>query len=286
MSAPRGIRLISGDSIVAAVADMCAEANFDLPADVLAALQAARDGESSPVARDVLEQLIDNARIAREQRIALCQDCGIAVIFAELGRDAHLDADLQDSIDRGVRQGYREAYLRKSMVCDPLRRNTNTGDNTPAIVHLKLVEGDRLTLTLAPKGGGSENMSAVWMLVPSEGEDGVVTRIAERIRQAGGKPCPPLILGVGLGGNLEKSALMAKESLLRPVGQPSPVPEVAALEARILAAVNATGVGPMGLGGNTTALAVHVERYPCHIASLPLALNVQCHAARHVSRVL
>jgi fumarate hydratase subunit alpha len=153
-------------------------------------------------------------------------------------------------------------------------------------VHLKLVEGDRLKLTLAPKGGGSENMSAVWMMVPSEGEDGVVKRIVERIQQAGGKPCPPLVLGVGLGGNLEKAALMAKESLLRPVGEPSPIPELAALESRLLEAVNATGVGPMGLGGRTTALAVHVERHPCHIASLPLALNVQCHSARHVSREL
>ncbi len=280
------VREISADAIAAAVAEMSVEANFELPEDVLAALRTARDAETSDVARDVLDQLIENARIAHEQRVALCQDCGIAVVFVELGRDAHLDGDLYEAIDRGVREGYRDAYLRKSMVLNPLRRDTNTGDNTPAIVHLKLVEGDRLKLTLAPKGGGSENMSAVWMMVPSEGEDGVVKRIVERIQQAGGKPCPPLVLGVGLGGNLEKAALMAKESLLRPVGEPSPIPELAALESRLLEAVNATGVGPMGLGGRTTALAVHVERHPCHIASLPLALNVQCHSARHVSREL
>jgi fumarate hydratase subunit alpha len=280
------MRQITCESITRAVAGMSLQANYDLPADVLAALAAARDREDHAAARDVLDQLIANAAIAAGKRIALCQDCGIAVVFAELGRDAHLDGDLCAAIDEGVRQGYAEGFLRCSMLADPLQRDSNTGDNTPAIVHLRLVEGDALRLTLAPKGGGSENMSAVWMMSPSEGRAGVVARITARIREAGGKPCPPLVLGVGLGGNLEMSALLAKQALLRNVGAPSPVPEVAALEAELLEAVNATGVGPMGLGGRTTALAVHVERHPCHIASLPLALNVQCHAARHVTASL
>jgi len=272
--------------ITQTVARLCQTANYELPHDVRQALERARHGETAAVACDVLDQLLQNADIAREQRIALCQDCGVAVLFAEIGSDAHINGDLYQAIDEGVRIGYAEGFLRKSMVRDPLLRDTNTGDNTPAVVHIKLVAGDGLKLTLAPKGGGSENMSAVWMMVPAEGRQGVVSRIVERVCQAGGKPCPPLILGVGLGGTMEKAALMAKEALLRNVGRPSDIPEVAELEAELLEAVNATGVGPMGLGGATTALAVHVERHPCHIASLPLALNVQCHAARHVSVAL
>lgn len=277
------MRVVSAEDVTRAVADMCVRANYELPDDVAHALERALERETSAIARDILAKLLENARVAREERIAICQDCGVAVVFAELGQDAHLDGDLYAAIEEGVRIGYREGYLRTSMVCDPLRRNTNTGDNTPPVVHVRLTPGDRLRLTLAPKGGGSENMSAVWMLVPSEGRAGVVRRIVERIAEAGGKPCPPLVLGVGLGGTMEKAAMMAKESLLRPIGQANPLPEVAELEQEILGAVNATGVGPMGLGGCTTALAVHIERFPCHIASLPLALNVQCHAARHVS---
>jgi len=280
------MREIQPSDITEAVSDLCQRANFELPEDVLGALRAALRQEDSPVAADILGKLIENAAIARDQRIAICQDCGVAVVFAEIGADAHIDGDLQEAIDEGVRRGYEAGYLRKSMVRDPLQRNTNTGDNTPAIVHVKLVPGDNLKLTLAPKGGGSENMSAVWMMVPAEGREGVIRRIVDRITEAGGKPCPPLVLGIGLGGTMEKAALLAKEALLRDIGQPSPLPEVAELEAEILEAVNATGVGPMGLGGRTTALAVHINRHPCHIASLPLALNVQCHAARHVSAVL
>ncbi len=280
------MRQIQPSDITEAVSDLCQRANFELPEDVLGALRAALRQEDSPVAADILGKLIENAAIARDQRIAICQDCGVAVVFAEIGADAHIDGDLQEAIDEGVRRGYEAGYLRKSMVRDPLQRNTNTGDNTPAVVHVRLVPGDSLKLTLAPKGGGSENMSAVWMMVPAEGREGVIRRIVDRITEAGGKPCPPLVLGIGLGGTMEKAALLAKEALLRDIGQPSPLPEVAELEAEILEAVNATGVGPMGLGGRTTALAVHINRHPCHIASLPLALNVQCHAARHVSAVL
>ena len=280
------MREIATQAISEAVADMCRRAACDLPADVTAALERARAAEESEVARDVLDNLIENVAVAREERLPLCQDCGVAVIFADLGRDAHLDGDLYAAVDEGVRRGYAEGYLRKSMIRDPLQRDTNTGDNRPAVVHVTLVAGNRLKLTLAPKGGGSENMSAVWMLTPAEGRQGVVRRVVERVREAGGKPCPPLVLGIGIGGTMEKAALIAKEALLREIGMPSPFAEVAALEAEILAAVNALGVGPMGLGGKTTALAVHIERFPCHIASLPVALNVQCHSARHVTTEL
>ncbi|MEI6500066.1 MAG: fumarate hydratase [Armatimonadota bacterium] len=275
------MREIRCTDIADAVAGMFQEANFDLPADVLAALRRAASEETSPQARGILETLVRNAEIAADKRVAMCQDCGLSVVFAELGRDCHLDGDLYAAVDEGVRRGYADGYLRKSVLADPLKRDSNTGDNTPAIVHLRLVEGDRLTLHAAPKGGGSENMSALWMLWPSAGRQGVVDSIVRRLREAGGKPCPPLVLGVGLGGTFEQAALIAKHSLLRPLGEPSPLPEVAELEQELLDAVNATGVGPMGMGGKTTALAVHVERHPCHIASLPLALNVQCHAARH-----
>jgi len=277
------MRQVECSQISDAICRLCQTANFELPEDVVSALVRARDAEELPLAADILDKLIQNAQIAREDRIAICQDCGVAVVFVELGREVHLDGDLYEAIDEGVRRGYEAGYLRKSMVRDPLKRDTNTGDNTPAIVHLRLVSGDRVKLTVAPKGGGSENMSAVWLMVPAEGKDGLVRRVVEHVKQAGGKPCPPLVLGIGLGGNMEKATMLAKEALLRRVGEPSPIPEVASLEQELLTAVNATGVGPMGLGGKTTALAVHIERHPCHIASLPVAMNVQCHAARHSS---
>lgn len=273
--------------ITEAVADMARRSNVELPSEVVAALRSARERETSAIAREVLDQLLLNAERAAETGLPLCQDTGVAVVFVDLGQDAHLvGGGLQEAVDAGVRRGYEEGYLRKSVVRDPLDRASNTGDNTPAVVHVRLVPGDRVAVHFAPKGGGSENMSALWMLTPAQGRDGVIEAIAAQIRAAGGMPCPPLVLGVGLGGTFELSALLAKRALLRPLGEPSPVAEVAALEADILAAVNATGVGPMGLGGVATALAVHAERHPCHIASLPLALNVQCHAARHMSVVL
>lgn len=273
--------------ITEAVADMARRSNVELPAEVVAALRAARERETSAIAREVLDQLLLNAERAAETGLPLCQDTGVAVVFVDLGQDAHLvGGGLQQAVDVGVRRGYEEGYLRKSVVRDPLDRATNTGDNTPAVVHVRVVPGDQVAVHFAPKGGGSENMSALWMLTPAQGRDGVIEAIAAQIRAAGGMPCPPLVLGVGLGGTFELSALLAKRALLRPLGEPSPIADVAALETEILAAVNASGVGPMGLGGVTTALAVHVERHPCHIASLPLALNVQCHAARHMSVVL
>jgi fumarate hydratase subunit alpha len=280
------MRTIACADITATVARLFQEANFDLPGDVRAALMRALEQETADLPRSVLQTLLDNAAVARERRLAMCQDCGLAVVFAELGRDCHLDGDLCAAVDAGVREAYASGCLRKSVLADPLDRGSNTGDNTPAVVHVKLVAGDRLHLHCAPKGGGSENMSALWMLSPAAGREGAISRIVERVTEAGGKPCPPLVLGVGIGGTFEKAALIAKEALLRPLGQPSPTPAVAELEQELLARVNATGVGPMGLGGQTTALAVHVERHPCHLASLPVALNVQCHAARHKSALI
>lgn len=281
------MREIDVAQITDAVARMSGETNTRLPEDVAVALGRARDGETSEIAREVLDQLLLNAERAAETKLPLCQDTGVAVVFVDLGRDVHLlGGSLQEAIDAGVRRGYEENYLRKSVVRDPLDRASNTGDNTPAVVHLQLVEGDRVTVHFAPKGGGSENMSALWMLTPAQGREGVVEAIAAQIGAAGGMPCPPLVLGVGLGGTFEKAALMSKRALLRPLGEPSPIADVAELEREALAAVNATGVGPMGLGGRTTALAVQIERHPCHIASLPLALNVQCHAARHATTVI
>ena len=267
------------------VYELVLEASYELPAGVLAMLQAAAESETG-AARVVLEAIVENARIAAETRTAICQDCGLAVIFAEIGRECHLTGDLYAALNDGVARAYRDGHLRKSSLAEPLKRDSNSGDNLPAIVHVTITAGDRITLHVAPKGGGSENMSAVDMLVPAVGREGVIERIVEQVVFAGGKPCPPLIIGVGLGGTMEKAALLSKWALMREAGEASPEPEVAELEQAILEAVNGTGVGPMGLGGRTTALAVHVERHPCHIASLPLAMNLQCHAARHKSATI
>ncbi|MGM0492258.1 MAG: fumarate hydratase [Armatimonadota bacterium] len=281
------MREIDAAQITDAVAEMSRKTNTVLPADVVDALRRAREREESPVAREVLDQLLLNAERAEETGLPLCQDTGVAVVFVDFGQDAHLvGGSLQDAVDAGVRRGYKEGYLRKSVVRDPLDRSTNTGDNTPAVVHVRLVPGDEVAVHFAPKGGGSENMSALWMLTPAQGRQGLVEAVVSQIAAAGGMPCPPLVLGVGVGGTFELSALLAKRALLRPLGEPSPEDDLAELEREMLAAVNATGVGPMGLGGRTTALAVHLERHPCHIASLPVALNVQCHAARHMTTVI
>ena len=282
-----GVREIRTQDVTATVARLCEEACLYLGDDVVAALERARDDEPSPVGRAVLEQILENARVAREEAMPLCQDTGLTVIFAELGQDAHVTGgDLRAAINEGVRQGYERGYLRKSVVRQPFSARVNTKDNTPPVVHFDLVSGDRLRLVVAPKGGGSENMSALRMLVPADGRRGIVDFVVSTVDESGANPCPPIIVGVGIGGTAEQTMLLAKRALLRPVGEPHPDPEVAALEKEILERVNALGIGPAGLGGRWTALAVHVETYPCHIASLPAAVNIQCHSARHKEAVL
>jgi fumarate hydratase subunit alpha len=268
-----------------AVARLCISANCELGEDMLAAIEAAKRREESPTGRDILAQLQENAAIAQNERIPICQDTGLAVVFVDLGQDVHLlGGDLTEAIDAGVRKGYAEGYLRTSS-CHPLTRR-NCGDNTPAVVHVRIVPGERLKLIVVPKGGGCENMSKVVMLKPADGIEGIKREVVEWVRQAGGNPCPPTVVGVGIGGTFERAALLAKEALLRPVGEPSPDPELAALERDLLALINDLGVGPQGLGGRVTSFAVHVKMLPCHIASLPLAINIQCHAARYKEVIL
>ncbi len=275
------MRELDVGQITRVVRRLAVEANTDLGADVLGAFERFAASEASPTGRDILAQLTENARIAREEKRPLCQDTGFAVVFVDLGQDVHLvGGDLYEAVDEGVRQGYAEGYLRKSIVADPLRR-TNTGDNTPAVVHLRLVPGDRVKIVFAPKGGGSENMSGIAMLKPADGVEGVKRFVVDRVSEAGPNPCPPTIVGVGIGGTFEVAAALAKRSLLRPVGAPNPDPFYADLERELLDAVNGLGIGPQGLGGTTTSFAVHVEAHPCHIASLPVAVNIQCHSARH-----
>src|SRR5512136_1291579 len=267
------------------VRDLCIQANIDLGEDVLQAFDRAIEKEESPVAVDILKELKENARIAKEEKVPICQDTGFAVVFVELGQDVHLvGGSLSEAIHEGVRRGYREGYLRKS-ICHPFTR-TNTGDNTPAVIHTKMVPGDRIKITLAPKGAGSENMSRVVMLTPSEGVEGIKRFVIQRVKEAGSNPCPPTIVGVGIGGTMEQAALLAKKSLLRPLGSKNPNPELDQLESEMLAGINQLGIGPQGLGGRTTSLAVHVLMMPCHIASLPLAVNIQCHVQRHKETVI
>lgn len=274
------MRKINVREVTEKVRDLCIAANYELGADVLDAFERAIGQEESPVAKDILRQLIENAQIARDERIPICQDTGFTVVFVELGQGVHLvGGDLNEAIHQGVREGYQEGYLRKS-VCHPFSR-TNTGDNTPAIIHLEMVPRDRLRLIVAPKGGGSENMSQVVMLTPSVGIEGIRDYVVGRVREAGSNPCPPTIIGVGIGGTFEQAALIAKKALLRPVGSQNPDPELGPLENALLDQINRLGIGPQGLGGRTTSLAVHVNMMPCHIASLPVAVNIQCHAHRH-----
>jgi fumarate hydratase subunit alpha len=281
------MREISTDQITAEVARLSIESNYYLGEDVLAALRKYRAAEVSPAGREVLDQILENAEIARNEQMPLCQDCGLTVVFLELGQDAHIvGGGLNEAINEGVRLGYKEGYLRKSMVDQPFSARVNTQDNTPAVIHTAIVPGDELRITLAPKGGGSENMSQLGMLKPADGREGVIDFVVESVRRAGANPCPPIIVGVGVGGSAEKAMWLAKHSLLREVGQPSPDVELAELEAEILERVNRIGIGPQGFGGLTTALAVHVETFPCHIASMPVAVNIQCHSARHKEAVL
>ena len=277
---------ISASEITRAVAEICVRANYDLPSDVEQAIEKAIQAEESPLGLEILRQLLENSRIARAEGLPICQDTGLAVVFADVGQDVHVtDGDLAEAIQEGVRRGYEEGYLRKSVVAHPLDR-VNTGDNTPAVIHFEIVPGDRLRLVVAPKGAGSENMSALRMLKPSDGADGVKRFVVETIAAAGANPCPPIVVGIGLGGTMEKVALLAKKALLRDLGERSRKSLDATLEDELLELVNRTGIGPSGLGGRVTALAIHVESCPCHIASLPVAVNIQCHAARHAEVTL
>jgi len=279
------MREVAAVEITQAVKDLFIDANINLGEDVLAALHRALEQEESPTGKEVLNELIENARIAKEEGIAICQDTGLAVVFVELGQDVHVvDGDLTEAINEGVRQGYQEGYLRKS-ACHPFTR-ANTGDNTPAIIHIDIVPGDTIKIIAAPKGGGSENMSRVMMLTPSVGMEGVKEYIVQRVSESGANPCPPVIVGAGIGGTFEQAALIAKKALLRPIGSTNPDPELAAMEADLLTRINNLGIGPQGYGGRTTALAVHVNMIPCHIASLSLAVNIQCHAQRHKETVI
>ena len=279
------MRQIDAKEITRAVKEAAITANFDLGEDMLAAFKRGEQEEESPSGREVFRQLLENARIAASERVPMCQDCGLAVVFVELGQDVHVTGgDFVQAIQEGVRQGYGEGYLRKSL-CHPLTR-ANTGDNTPAVIHTEIVPGDHLKITVVPKGGGSENMSRVFMLKPAEGLAGIIDRVLTTVREAGPNPCPPIIVGVGIGGTFERAGILAKKALLRHVGSVNPDPELAALEQRLLQGVNDLGIGPQGLGGRITALAVHVVMQPCHIASLPVAVNIQCHAARHKEVIL
>jgi len=281
------VRDISTKDVQQTVASLCVQANYQLPPDVLAALRKARAEEPSPVGKQILDQLLQNAGIAEQGTYPLCQDCGLAVVWIELGQEVHVaGGDLYEAIQAGVRQGYDKGYLRRSIVDHPFTSRTNTGDNTPAVIHTRLVPGNQMRLYVCPKGGGSENMSALAMLKPADGREGLIDFVTGIVDRAGANPCPPLIVGVGAGGNSEWAMIMAKHALLRPVGQPSPDPETAELEHDLLERINALGIGPQGLGGRTTALAVHVETAPCHMTGLPVGINLQCHAARHAEATL
>ncbi len=279
------MREIQAKQITEVVKKLCIDSNLYLGEDVLKAFEKGKQKEESPVGKEMFDQLVENARIARDEKVAMCQDTGLAVVFVELGQDVHIvGGDFNAAINEGVRQGYKEGYLRKS-ACHPFTRK-NTGDNTPAIIHLEIVPGDQMKITIAPKGGGSENMSTVVMMTPSEGVEGIKKRVVEWVKQAGSNPCPPVVVGVGIGGTFETAALIAKKALLRTLEQKNPDPELAALETELLTKVNNLGIGPQGLGGRITALAVNVEMIPCHIASFPLAININCHAHRHKEAVI
>jgi fumarate hydratase subunit alpha len=280
------MREVDVKEITRAVKELCIETNIIADENVLEAFKKALKSEKSSVGQEVLKTLLENARIAREERLPICQDTGMAVIFLDVGQDVHLvGGDLEEAVNEGVRQGYKEGYLRKSVVKHPITRG-NTGDNTPAVIHMRIMPGDRIKVTVAPKGFGSENMSFVKMLKPTEGFEGVKAFIVECVKKAGGNPCPPIVVGVGIGGTFEKAAIMAKEALTRPLGGKSTKEDLARLEEELLEEINKTGIGPQGLGGTTTALAVHVNDFATHIAGMPVAVNICCHAYRHGVKVL
>ena len=280
------MRTIEITEITKQIKEMCIEANCFLPLDMKRAIEEAKDAETSKIGKHILGKLCENMQIAGEDMIPICQDTGMAVIFAEIGQDVHFEGGyLEEAINEGVRQGYQEGYLRKSVVGDPLIRE-NTKDNTPAVIHYQIVPGEQVKITVAPKGFGSENMSRVYMLKPADGMEGVKRAVLTAVKEAGPNACPPVVVGVGVGGTFEKCAVLAKQALTRPVQEFSKVPYVREMEQELLRKINETDIGPGGLGGMTTALAVHINTYPTHIAGLPVAVNICCHVNRHVVRVL
>lgn len=280
------MRTLNVGEVTEQIRDMCIEANHFLAEDMKCAMAQASEGEKSPLGRQILEQLGENMEIAGKDMIPICQDTGMAVIFMEIGQDVHFEGgSLEDAIHEGVRRGYTEGFLRKSVVKDPLIRE-NTKDNTPAVIHYEMVPGDRVRITVAPKGFGSENMSRVFMLKPADGIEGVKEAVLTAVKDAGPNACPPMVVGVGIGGTFEKCALLAKKALTRPVDERSEIPYVCELEKELLQKINGLGIGPGGLGGSTTALAVNIYTYPTHIAGLPVAVNICCHVNRHAVRVL
>ena len=279
------MKIISAAQITQAVAELCIRANRELPPDIERAMRLAEKNEPWPIGADTMSVLCRNIDAARENCLPICQDTGCACVFAELGQDVHIEGDFEAAVNAGVSRGYTEGYLRKSMVRDPLRRG-NTGDNTPAAITLRLVPGDSLKLTVAPKGFGSENMSRLAMLKPADGVEGVKHFVLETVKLAGPNPCPPIVLGVGIGGTFDKVAYLAKHALLRPIDEPNPDPFYAALEKELLEEVNALGIGPQGFGGKTTALGLNIETMPTHVAGLPVAVNISCHVTRRASAAL
>jgi fumarate hydratase subunit alpha len=281
------MRDIDSKKVIETVSNLFQDACLYLPEDVLAALKEAREKEDSPAARDVLAQIIENTEIAGKEKIPICQDTGAPVVFLELGQDVHVTGgDLYAAVNEGVRQGYEKGYLRKSMVSQPFSARVNTKDNTPPIIHTDIVPGDKLKISVMPKGGGSENCSRLTVMPPAMGRQGIIDFVANLVDECGSNPCPPVIIGLGIGGTADKAMVLAKKALFRRVGEPNPEMEVAELEKEILRRVNSLGIGPMGYGGRTTALAVHAETFPAHIASLPVAVNMQCWCARHSEATL
>lgn len=280
------MRMIHTDEIIKNVREMCIEANLHLSEDMAAAIRNARNEETGALGKQILGQLCENMDIAAGEEIPICQDTGMAIFFVKIGQDVHIEGmNLTDAINEGVKQGYTEGYLRKSVVSDPLLR-VNTNDNTPAIIHYDIVPGDRLEILIAPKGFGSENMSRVFMLKPADGAEGVKNAVLQTVMDAGPNACPPVVVGVGIGGDFEKAAIMAKKALTRNVNQGSDIPHIKEMEEELLTKINQSGIGPGGLGGKTTAIAVNIETYATHIAGLPVAVNMCCHVNRHVTRVL
>ena len=281
------MREVDVKDLIPVVKKLCIDANYYMGEDVITKIKEFKKKEESPTAKNVLDILLENYELADKEQMPICQDTGIAVCFVEIGQDVHLiGGDFTEAMNEGVRQGYKDGYLRKSMVADPIIDRINTKDNTPAIIYTEIVPGDKIKITVAPKGGGSENMSEVKMMKAADGIEGVIDFVVDRIKRSGGNPCPPIVVGVGLGGNFEQSALLAKKSLLRSLTEKNSDPKWAEIEEEILEKVNNLGIGPQGLGGRTTALGVFILSKPCHIASMPVAVNVQCHAARHKSAVI